>query len=180
MGDSGMITDNEPKEHRRYVRRKLPKSRLRKKTHRLPAIRRIVEGVWTVKVATRAPRIYGECKEFVGDGPCPFVSCRYHLAIEINDDSGSITHVWGADAEIIDLAHTCALRQAARGGMTLHEVGERLNISRERARQIEETALEKLMDNCGADLREMLRTIKEARRIEDARIARSYRAQFGW
>ena len=155
-----------------YAHRRPKLSPMRRETVARYELKRVVKGDWVVKLATRMPRKYGECKKIVGDGPCPFVGCQYHLAIDVNGDSGSITHTWGVNADITDIAHTCALRQAARGGMTLQEVGERLNISRERARQIEKSALEKLADACGDDLREMQRMIDYLRAVADAREAR--------
>jgi DNA-directed RNA polymerase sigma subunit (sigma70/sigma32) len=43
-----------------------------------------------------------------------------------------------------ELGHSCALDVADDGEHTLHEVGEMLNLTRERTRQIEERAIAKL------------------------------------
>jgi DNA-directed RNA polymerase sigma subunit (sigma70/sigma32) len=43
-----------------------------------------------------------------------------------------------------ELAQTCALDVAERGGITLEEVGEIMNLTRERIRQVEVTGLGKL------------------------------------
>ncbi len=50
-----------------------------------------------------------------------------------------------------DLPETCSLDLAAGGGMTLEQVGLRLNLTRERTRQTEKVALEKLRQS--SDLR---------------------------
>ena len=42
------------------------------------------------------------------------------------------------------MAETCALDVADRGGITLEEVGEILNLTRERIRQVEVKGLQKL------------------------------------
>ncbi len=86
------------------------------------------------------PRLRSECID--GPRPCPFVSCRHHLAIDIKD-SGSIVHNFPG-VEIDEMAETCALDVADRGGHTLEEVGDLLNMTRERARQIEHRAVKRL------------------------------------
>jgi DNA-directed RNA polymerase sigma subunit (sigma70/sigma32) len=48
------------------------------------------------------------------------------------------------DKEPWELEHTCSLDLSERGGMTLEEVGEVMNITRERARQIESRAKRQL------------------------------------
>jgi hypothetical protein len=97
--------------------------------------------------------------------PCPWVSCKYHLALDINPATGSIhlnagprsrrtLAVWNrrgaeewleraADA-LLDMPETCALDVAERASATLEEIAELLGITRERARQIENAALAKL------------------------------------
>lgn len=88
------------------------------------------------------PRTFGEC-DSVGLGdlfPCPFVSCKHHLYLEVDADTGSIK-INFPDREVDQLAQTCALRVAESGGATLEGAGELLNLTRERIRQIETRAL---------------------------------------
>ena len=49
------------------------------------------------------------------------------------------------------MKETCALDIADRGGVTLEEVGEILNLTRERIRQVEVIGLEKLRETEFAD-----------------------------
>ena len=87
------------------------------------------------------PKNREDCR--VGDRPCPFVSCKYHLYLDVNPNTGSIKLNF-PDLAVWELAETCSLDVADRGGITLEEVGELLNLTRERIRQVEATGLEKL------------------------------------
>lgn len=79
------------------------------------------------------PRTYGECTH---PRPCPFVSCSKHLYLDVDPHTGSII-INRPDMEPHELADSCSLDVARRGGMTLEEVGEIMNLTRERVRQIE-------------------------------------------
>lgn len=71
-----------------------------------------------------------------GDAPCPYVGCKYHLAISYQEDTGSMKVLQGWD----DGRGACALdvADAAGGdGLTLEEVGQLDGTTRERVRQIE-------------------------------------------
>lgn len=68
--------------------------------------------------------------------PCPWVSCRHHLYLDINPQTGTIRLTF-ADLEPWDLAESCSLDVADAGMHTLEQVGLLLNITRERSRQIE-------------------------------------------
>ena len=78
-----------------------------------------------------------------GMRPCPYVSCKHHLYLDVNPDTGSIKLNF-PDIEVWEMAETCALDVADRGGITLEEVGEILNLTRERIRQVEVKGLQKL------------------------------------
>jgi hypothetical protein len=78
-----------------------------------------------------------------GPRPCLFVACKHHLYLDVNPETGSIK-VNFPDKEPWELEDTCALDIAERGGITLEEVGDILNLTRERVRQVEVTGLQKL------------------------------------
>ena len=90
---------------------------------------------------TDRPQNRGECKE--GMRPCPYVSCKHHLYLDVNPETGSIKLNF-PDLEVSEMAETCSLDVADRGGITLEEVGEILNLTRERIRQVEVRGLLKL------------------------------------
>ena len=75
--------------------------------------------------------------------PCLFVSCRHHLYLDVNAETGSIKLNF-PDKEIWEMGETCALDIAERGGVTLEEVGRIMNLTRERIRQLEIRGLKKL------------------------------------
>lgn len=87
------------------------------------------------------PRTRAECIDM--ERPCPFVSCKYHLYIDVHPVRGSIK-VNFTDVEVWEMTETCALDIADRGGITLEEVGEIMNLTRERVRQVETAGLGKL------------------------------------
>jgi hypothetical protein len=96
------------------------------------------------------PRTRAECKE--GQRPCPWVSCKHHLFLDVNPETGSIKLNF-PDLEVWDMKDTCSLDVADRNGITLEEVGEIMNLTRERIRQVEVRGLLKLktMSGLGPD-----------------------------
>ena len=79
----------------------------------------------------RFPSVIG-CATPAGRGRCVHVSCRYHLA---HPDRG---------ARLLSATRDCALLVANEGPHTLEEIAQVLGMTRERVRQIEETAIVKL------------------------------------
>lgn len=86
----------------------------------------------------RRPKTRGECEH--AERPCPWVSCRHHLYLEVNRRNGSIKFVF-PDLEPDELTHSCSLDLADDGPHTLDMLGEALNFTRERVRQLEDIAL---------------------------------------
>jgi hypothetical protein len=87
------------------------------------------------------PRTRAECAD--GPRPCPYVSCKHHLFIDVSPRTGAIKLNF-PDLEVWDLGESCALDVADRGGTTLEDVGAIMNLTRERIRQVEVKALAKL------------------------------------
>jgi hypothetical protein len=112
----------------------------------------------------RLPLTWGDCQD--EEGPCPYVSCRYHLFLGVNR-SGSILlnfpDLFDEDGapRLDEMPATCALRVAELDGVTLEVMGEMLNLTRERARQIEASALDhlhKALAQLGLDSHELVAT----------------------
>jgi hypothetical protein len=85
-----------------------------------------------------------------GARPCPFVSCKHHLYLDVSARTGAIK-INFPDLDVWEMSETCALDVADRGGTTLEEVGAIMNLTRERIRQVEVKGLAKL-----AALRDMM------------------------
>lgn len=96
------------------------------------------------EVAYERPRTRAECLHGPhAERPCPWASCKHHLAIDVNERTGSIKLNF-PDLEVWEMPETCALDIADRGGITLEEVGEIMNVCRERIRQVETRGLAKI------------------------------------
>lgn len=89
--------------------------------------------------AVEHPRTRGECPEV---RPCPLIGCRHNLWCDVKAN-GRVT-VRDRDLEPWDAEDSCALDLAELGGMTLDEVGAVMSITRERVRQLEQSALAKI------------------------------------
>lgn len=94
--------------------------------------------------AYRRPVTRGDCLKGGCNArrPCPWVSCRHHLALDVL--SGGGLRYWPGETEVWEMAETCSLDVADRGGATLMEVGALMGVTRERIRQVQETGLEKM------------------------------------
>lgn len=145
----------------RKIRRRRRRSRPRSKTIAMKRLTREelrVGALMYPPVDIPRPSTREECR---GEArPCPWVACKHHLYLDVNPETGSIK-INFPDLEPWELKDTCALDVAERGGITLEEVGEIMNLTRERIRQVEVRGLLKLKmsspspDELGADLLRM-------------------------
>jgi len=95
------------------------------------------------------PNTRAECppKDHEGRRRCPYVGCRHHLYLEAMPPTSlgkkRMLINW-PDIDPTELPETCSLDVAEQGGLTLDEVGQLLNICRERTRQCELEAKENI------------------------------------
>jgi hypothetical protein len=76
--------------------------------------------------------------------PCPFVGCRYNLYLDVNGKGGIRFNFPHIEPWEMPWDRSCALDVAETGAQTLDAVGLLLNLTRERARQIEAACIAKL------------------------------------
>lgn len=133
-GDDGLM-DDEPTPTRKRQRKK--RSRARAKTiatKRLTKEELRVGALMFPPTGDVRPKTVGECRG--GARPCPWVACKFHLYLDVNPETGSIK-INFPDVEPWEMKHSCSLDVAEEGGITLEEVGEIMNLTRERIRQVE-------------------------------------------
>lgn len=93
------------------------------------------------------PRTRADCVG--GPRPCPWVSCRHHLYADVSDNGWLKLNFPHLDVD--EMAETCALDVADKGGITLEALGAVFNISLEGARQVELDCLGEVAVKLGID-----------------------------
>lgn len=95
------------------------------------------------------PRTRGECKD--EPRPCPYVTCRHHLLLDIARDGRLYVtrDMDEADEDSVgdaleQMPQTCALDVADRGGMFEEDVAGLLNLTRTHIADIETAAKRKI------------------------------------
>lgn len=82
------------------------------------------------------PKNRSECRD--GLRPCPFVSCKHHLYLDVSPRTQSlVVNFPDLAPEDMPADESCALDVADAGGATLEKVGDVMNLTRERVRQLE-------------------------------------------
>ena len=130
----------------RKVRRRSRRSRPRSRTIAMKRLTREelrLGALMNPPVDIPRPTMREQCQ---GEArPCPWVACKHHLYLDVNPETGSIK-INFPDLEPWEMGETCALDVADKGGITLEEVGEIMNLTRERIRQVEVRGLLKLRE----------------------------------
>ncbi len=138
-----VVEDPSPEpRHRRNAIRQGENAVPRAKSFSVRDLKKLMRGrPWLPHDLEGRPKTRGECLEM--PRPCPFVSCKHHLYLDVDVRTGTVKLNF-PNLEPSELGHSCSLDIADAGGMTLEDVGEQLNITRERVRQVEVNALRKL------------------------------------
>lgn len=95
-----------------------------------------VDGAAAMPVGDRLPCGHPTDEAPNHSRPCGWLSCDQHLYLDVNPETGSIKLNFPS-FEPWELKHSCTLDVADRGGITLEDIGEIMNLTRERIRQIE-------------------------------------------
>ena len=133
------VTEDKPRQRARTMSRK-EMARMFRQQKALGGLDPELQALMAELDASR-PKVRGDCAQ--GERPCPYVSCKYNLYVDVNPRTGSVKMNF-PDKELWELADTCALDVADRQGITLEEVGVIMNLTRERVRQLEMRGLVKL------------------------------------
>ena len=94
-----------------------------------------------VEELPKRPTFRRECVD--GPRPCPWVSCRFHLFLDHNEDNDTLKFNFPG-MEPWEIEHSCALDVVDAGkGDPLHlaDLGSLLNVGPERARQLVNEAM---------------------------------------
>ncbi len=131
-----MESDRAKRDVRQYEGAPPKTINVKRTTKRVRARLRVLHPKWTGwRPATR-----GDCERIVR--PCSYVACKYNLYLDVS--YGGSVKLNFPDIEPDQMEFSCALDVADSGDSTCEFTGFVLNVTRERARQIEIDALLKL------------------------------------
>jgi|SRR6185436_16409959 len=82
------------------------------------------------------PKTRGDCVN--GPRPCPWVSCRHHLYLDVKEGRYIRENFPGRD--LAELEETCSLDVADKGKHPLEKVGDLVNLARRQVLRIEKRA----------------------------------------
>lgn len=151
----------DPRDH--AARKTLQTSQKEVDNHQ-PETERVIDQLQQEGVTTERPKTRGECPT---KRPCPFVSCQYHLYLDVTDH-GSIKYNFHGRAPW-ELNESCALDIAEEhpDGKPLSHIGKHFGLTRERIRQIEVAALKKIRKEYDLDdLQNLLRPSDDKEKLQ--------------
>jgi hypothetical protein len=93
------------------------------------------------------PQTREECAEV--PRPCPFVSCRHNLYLDVRSDG--VLRINFPDREPDEMVASCALDLASDGPRTLDTIAGLMGMSKERARQLEHSAFRSVRQQLTAE-----------------------------
>ena len=96
------------------------------------------------RVDVPRPRTRADCAG--GERLCPWVSCRHHLYLDYAACDTDTLKLNFPDREPWELADTCALDVADRGGEPRRIVAGLLNVTEDRVRQLEKEGMGKVRE----------------------------------
>lgn len=153
MSDNAKQLPEAPRSETRAVRGRKVRPRgaraVTEPTNRLSqtAVRLVfAQSEYDAELERARPLTRGDCEG--GARPCPYVSCRYNLFLDVSPQTGAIKRNFpDREPDEMHPERSCALDLAERNGATLEDVAEAMNLVRERVRQLEVSGLAKLRDS---------------------------------
>jgi hypothetical protein len=119
---------------------------------------RVIGEEFSEDTSVDRPRVRADCEEVAR--PCPYVGCRHNLFLDVGKKTGAIKYNFpDREPEDMPADQSCALDvvEYHPGGVSLEVVGDLMNLTRERTRQIEDMYWPRLAAGL-AHLREDLQT----------------------
>jgi hypothetical protein len=95
------------------------------------------------------PQMREHCSQMAR--PCPFVSCSHHLYLDVNPETGAIKLNF-PHLEVWEMAETCSLDVADRGGLSVEDMAAAMNLSEASIRNTESDALRSMKEFGGDGL----------------------------
>jgi hypothetical protein len=132
-------------ERRRNARKRVVRARTENVRHTISKVRLrllVEENKQDEHLLNGKPHTRGECASV--PRPCPYVSCAMHLYLDTTPAGNVRVNFPDLEPDEMDPDGSCALDVADKGESVLERVGELLNVTRERVRQIEARALSRL------------------------------------
>lgn len=88
------------------------------------------------------PKTRADCADV--PRPCPYVGCKHNLYLDVSEKTGNVkVNFPDREPEDMPADRSCVLDITEAGPITLESLGDYINVTRERARQIENIALKK-------------------------------------
>lgn len=153
-GGVASVSDISPltREQRRSRRKRTVRCKT-ESTKRLPKFRLHLLALEAPPIDVERPRTRGDCEG--GERPCPWVGCKHNLFLDTSSRTGALKFNFPDLApESMPADASCAL-DIAETGATLERVGEVMNFTRERTRQIEVSAFARVRLAGGEKLAEL-------------------------
>lgn len=117
--------------------------------NRLPLYRE--EAIMSDPADHDRPKTRADCEW--GIRPCPYVGCRHNLYLDVSTKTGNIKFNF-PHLKPEEMIVSCALDVTRHGPQTIESVGEKMNVTRERARQMEAKVVFRLQHDLTLILRE--------------------------
>jgi hypothetical protein len=118
----------------------------------------------TTDLRLQRPQTREDCVN--GQRPCPWVSCKWNLYLDVGKN-GKTIYLTNTNLQPEEMDYSCALDICDRGSQTYDTVARYFHTTRARVQQIEKEAAAKLKEKDVRSLLEMARHLREVRENEN-------------
>jgi hypothetical protein len=105
----------------------------------------------TQALLLRRPRTRAECEPggWNEQRPCPFVGCKHHTYLDVNQSNGTLRTSGPLEDLLSGKTRWSCVLDVPTGGLVLDEVGEVFGVSRQRIQQVEKDVLDNMRRSVG-------------------------------